>query len=216
MIRIAIADEDELLVEGLVSLLAQQKGMVPVGQTDRGEELVEIVRAKQPELIITGTSLRDIGGASVIRQIKKQFPKARVIALSTTDSTSMVMDMIDAGAKGYLLKKATKTEVLDAVKAVTSGGQSFPKEIADKLIAVMARGNFYPFRPSAKPKFSRRELEIISFICQQYSSKEMSTKLGINSRSIESYRQRIQQKAGARNMVGVAIYAIKNGLFSID
>jgi DNA-binding NarL/FixJ family response regulator len=216
MIRIAIADEDELLVEGLVSLLSEQKGLLPICQASTGDILLEMVLAKLPELIIIGTKLPDSDGASVTRQIKKHLPKVSIIALSLLGNSALVMDMIDAGAKGFLLKSATKSEVLEAVKTVTSGGHFFPKEIADKLITVMARGNFYPFRPSAKPKFSSRELEIISFICQQYSSKEMSIQLGINSRSIESYRQRIQQKTGARNMVGVAIYAIKNGLFSID
>ncbi len=123
--------------------------------------------------------------------------------------------MLEAGAKGYLIKNTNKQELLQATKAVHEGSSYYCADTSTKLTRMIATSKFNPYRNHPVTKFTLRENTIIKLICQQLTNKEIGAILELSKRTVEGHRERIQEKMGAKNSVGVVIYAIKHGIFEM-
>ncbi len=214
-IRIVLADDHEIFRDGIKALLKKQTEIILVGEASDGQELVEITEKLKPDIVMTDIKMPKLDGIQATRIIKKKMPNVQVIALSMFDDDNLIVDMIEAGAKGYLLKNTTKSEVIEAIKTVYGDDLYYCKTTSDKLIQMMAESKYNPYRDSVKPEFNNRELEIIELICQQATSKEIASKLFLSIRTIEGYRKNIEEKMGVKNSIGIAVYAIKNGMYKI-
>jgi DNA-binding NarL/FixJ family response regulator len=123
--------------------------------------------------------------------------------------------MLEAGAKGYLLKNAHKNEIVNAVETVFKKQTYYCNHTSRKLTRLIAESNFNPNRRSLQPDFSERELNVIRFVCQEMSNKEIAEKIGLSVRTVEGYRERIQEKINAKNTAGIVVYAIKNRIYRV-
>lgn len=215
-IRIAIADDHAIFRQGICFLLKDESTIQLIGQAANGRELIRLVEQEKPDVVITDIMMPEMDGVETTRLITAQFPQVGVIALSMFDNESLVLDMLEAGAKGFLLKTTTKEEIIEAVTIVKGKGTYYCATTSNKLVRLMARSNFNPYKPGKKPQFTDRELEIIRLLCQELCSKEIALHLGLNPRSVESARERIQEKIGAKNMIGIAVYAIRNNIYCLD
>jgi len=214
-IRIVIADDHEIFRDGFQIMLKKQSDIELVGEAADGNELIEITGAMKPDVVLTDIKMPILNGIEATRIIKKKYPAVEVIALSMFDDDNLIIDMLESGAKGYLLKNTPKSEIIEAIKTVYNGEFYYCRTTSQKLIELMAQSNFNPYKEITKPEFSPRELEIIVLICQQATTKEIASTLFLSIRTIEGYREKIQEKMNVKNAAGIVVYAIKNGIFRI-
>ena len=212
VIKIAIADDYPMFLEGLQLLLEKQDNIEIVGEASNGQELLDVVKQTKPDVVITDIEMPVMNGIEATAALKKNFPDTRVIALTMYGDEHLIVDMLEAGADGYLLKKTTKQEVSEAIKAVYEGANYFCNSTTMRLSKMVAQSKAQQRIPKAE--FPEKELEIIKLICEQYASKEIADKTSLTHRTVEKYRDNIMEKTGAKNMVGIVIYAIKNGIYS--
>lgn len=213
-IRIIIADDHHVVREGLDVMIKKIGDIEIVAEAATGEELVQLTRRHLPDVILTDVKMPKMDGIQATAIIKKEFPHIGVIALSSFDEESLIMDMIRAGAKGYLLKNASKQEISDAVKTVYRDEPYYCKHIKGKVSEMVARGG--PLRQKNHPRnlFTERELEVIALICEGLSSKQIADQLKLKTRSIERYRDTIMSKMDVKNAAGVVTYAFTHRLRS--
>jgi two-component system, NarL family, response regulator NreC len=127
---------------------------------------------------------------------------------------SLVVDIIEAGATGYLIKNIGKKELFEAIKTVSEGGSYYCSSISKKLLDRLTKIKFSPH--SLKPQFTERELEVLKLICKELTNKEIASLLALSPRTVEGIRESLQKKIGAKNTVGIAVYAVKNRIIDTD
>ncbi len=213
-IKIVIADDHEIFRDGFKVMLRKQEDVQIVAEAENGRELLQLAEQHQPDVVITDIKMPHVDGVEATREIKTRWPHIEVIALSMFDEENLVVDMLEAGAKGYLLKNTHKAEVLQAVKAVYKGETYYCNATSTKLAQMIAKSHFNPYK-NKKPTFNAKEVEIIKLICQELSNKEIASQLGLSIRTIEGYREKILEKIEAKNIAGLVIYAIKNNLYQV-
>lgn len=211
-IRLIIADDHEIFRDGLALMLSRQKDIILLGQASNGKELAELTGQHNPDVIITDIKMPVMDGIQASKLILKKQPDVKIIALSMFDEETLIVDMLEAGAKGYLLKNADKQEILDAIETVYEDKTYYCHHTSARLTNMIVKSNFNPYKKKEPVSFNEREIEIIKLICQQNSSKEISDKLYLSSRTVEGYRTKILEKMNARNTVGVVVYALKHNL----
>ena len=214
-IRIVLADDHEIFRDGFRVMLKKQPNVELVGEAGDGEELIKLVKELQPDVVITDIKMPRLDGISATKILTKQFPHIGVISLSMFDEENLIIEMLEAGAKGYLLKNAHKNEIIAAVESVYKNQIYYCNHTSRKLTKMIAESSFNPHHRIAKPEFSDKEISVIRFICQELSNREIALQLKLSVRTIEGYRERIQEKISARNAAGIVIYAIKNRIYQV-
>lgn len=214
-IRIIIADDHELLREGFSLLLRKQKEIEIVDEASNGKDLLEKVRKLQPDVVVTDIQMPEMDGIQATKKIKEEFPQIEVIALTMFNEDHLIIDMLESGAKGYLLKNTSQKELSEAIKAVYNGGTHFCSSTSERLKNMIVQSKFNPYKKKPSEVFSEREIEVMKLICQQMQNKEIAEKLFISVRTVEGYREKVFEKTGARTIAGVTIFAIKNGIYQI-
>ncbi len=211
-IRLVVADDHEIFLDGLALMLSRQEHITLVGQASDGRELVELVNAEKPDVVMTDIKMPRMDGIAATRLLVQQNPDVRVIALSMFDEEDQIVEMLEAGAKGYLLKNADKQEILDAISSVYEDRVYYCKSTSAKLAGMIARSKFNPYKQKEVITFTDREQEIIKLICQQFTAQQIGERIFLSKRTVEGYRTRILEKMNVRNTAGVVMYALKNNL----
>jgi DNA-binding NarL/FixJ family response regulator len=213
-IRLVIADDHEIFRDGLALMLSRQKHMILTGQASDGTELLQVVRETAPDVVLADIKMPTMDGIEATKILLKEFPELRIIALSMFSEENLIVEMLEAGAKGYLLKNADKQEILDAIASVMDNREYYCRDTSATLAGMIVKSNFNPFRKREIVEFSDREMEIIKLICKQFTAQEMGESLFLSRRTVEGYRTRILEKMNVKNTAGVVIYALKNKLIS--
>jgi DNA-binding NarL/FixJ family response regulator len=154
-------------------------------------------------------------GIKATELIAQNFPTVRVIALSMFNQDHLILDMLKAGASGYLLKNASKNEIISAIDSVYKNKPYYCSSTSHKLARLIGN-SLFSTKENKKICFSKQELEIIRMICEEKTSKEIGDRLNISARTAEEYRQKIKEKMEVKNTVGMVIYAISNNLFRLE
>jgi DNA-binding NarL/FixJ family response regulator len=163
--------------------------------------------------VVTDIKMPILNGIEATKTISSRFPRIGIICLSMHDEDDLILEMLEAGAKGYLLKNADKDEVLDAIHAVYNGDPYYCRSTNAKLARLIAKNKYHSFTRTEKPEFNEKELEVIQLICQEFTNKEIGEKLFLSVRTVEGYRLRILEKMQVKNSVGLVVYAIQHGYF---
>ncbi|ANE52252.1 response regulator transcription factor [Flavisolibacter tropicus] len=214
-IRILLADDHEIFRDGFRVMLKKQKEFQLIAEAGNGKELIETALQCQPDVIVTDIKMPEMDGIEATKKLQAILPQTNVIALSMFEDEHLIVDMLEAGAKGYLLKNANKEEVFEALKTVADNGTYYCNHTTQKLAQLIANSDYKPEKKSEKIVFTERELDVIKLICQQYVSKEIADKLGLSPRTVESHRVKIMEKMDVKNTAGIVIYAIRDGIFTI-
>jgi DNA-binding NarL/FixJ family response regulator len=214
-IRIVLADDHEIFRDGFRVMLKKQTSVELVGEAGDGEELIKLVEEIQPDVVVTDIKMPKLDGISATKILTKKYPHIGVISLSMFDEENLIIEMLEAGAKGYLLKNAHKNEIITAVESVFKNQTYYCNHTSRKLTKMIAESSFNPNKRALKPEFSEREISVMRFICQELSNREIALQLKLSVRTIEGYRERIQEKISARNTAGIVVYAIKNRIYQV-
>jgi two-component system, NarL family, response regulator NreC len=211
-IKLVIADDHEIFRDGLALMLSRQDDISLVGQAENGRELIELVGSLQPDLVITDIKMPLLGGIEATRQLVKIYPDIKIIALSMYDEDNLIVDMLEAGAKGYLLKNADKREILEAILTVYQDNNFYCRHTSARLATMIVKSRFNPHKNAQPVEFTEREKEIIGRICRQQTAQQIGEKLFLSKRTVEGYRTKIMEKMNVKNTAGIVIFALRNSL----
>ncbi len=208
-IDILLADDHEIFRDGFIQMIRKSDEIRLVGEAADGQELVQLARARKPDVIITDIQMPLMDGIEATRVLTKELPHIGIIALSMYDEDYQIREMIEAGAKGYLIKNAHKTEIVAAIRAVYKDNSYYCKVTTEKLEGHLGRGN----KPEELPAFSEKETEIIYHICRELSNKEIAAVMNLSRRTVEWHREEIIKKMKVKNTAGIVRYAIQHNLY---
>ena len=213
-ITIIIADDHEIFRDGFRVMVKKFPDIKLIGEAENGKDLIDLAEKLKPDVILTDIKMPKMDGIEATRQLVK-IANANIIALSMFDEDNLIIDMLEAGAKGYLLKNADKNEIIEAIKTVNREKTYYCKTTSAKLLQMIAKSKFNPYKKIPKPQFTERELEVIRLICDQLSNKEIAEKLNLSIRTIEGHREKILEKMDVHNTAGIVVYAIKTSIYQI-
>lgn len=216
-IRIVIADDHPLFIEGFVSTInkkATDKIKI-VGEANNGKELVDEVDQKKPDVVITDISMPVMDGLQASRYINQTYQNVGIIALTMHDDPELICEMFETGAKGYLIKNANYKEVIEAIETVYRGEMHYCSTSSTRLIKKIGPSKYNNYKKNNSISFCDIEIKIMKLICKQITTKEMADEMYMSTRTIEQYIHRIKEKIEAKNMVGIALYSIKNGIVGL-
>jgi DNA-binding NarL/FixJ family response regulator len=213
-IRLVIADDHEIFRDGLALMLSKQETVVLAGQAGDGEELLRLVGETQPDIVLTDIKMPRLGGIAAAKILLQRYPNLKIIALSMYEEEDLIVEMLEAGAKGYLLKNADKKEILEAILTVYEGNIFYCKHTTARLATLTVKSKFDFHKKYQEPLFTEREKEIIRLICRQHTAQEIGVLLYLSKRTVEGYRTRILEKMEVKNTAGVVIFALKHHLIS--
>jgi DNA-binding NarL/FixJ family response regulator len=210
--KIVIAEDHRILREGLKSLLASKSEFEVVGEAEDGLDAITLVRTTKPDLVLLDLSMPRLDGLSAMRDIKKVSPETRILALTVHTDEDYVLEAFNAGADGYCLKDAGRTELLMAMQNVFSGKPYFSPGIADKVLEGYLEGRQKLKSASAWDTITRREREVLKLIGEGYKNKEIADLLYISVKTVEKHRSNIMRKLDLHNAAALTAYAIEKGL----
>jgi len=210
-IRLVIADDHEIFRDGLALMLSRQPNIALVGQAGNGRELLELLDTVEADVIMTDLKMPLMDGISATRALLQKNASSKIIALSMFDEEELIVEMLEAGAKGYLLKNADKQEIIEAITCVYDDNIFYCKQTSARLASMIVRSRFNPSR-EVPPTFTEREIEIIRLICQQNTAQQIGDKIFLSKRTVEGHRTRILEKMNVKNTAGVVVFALKHNL----
>ncbi len=214
-VRIVLADDHIIVREGLRSLLNQQTDMEIVAEAVDGEEAVQIAGEHQPDVIVMDASMPNLNGIEATRRIRAQWPKVHVICLSMHSDSGFVSAMLKAGASGYLLKDCATEELVRAVHTVLAG-QVYLSPGIGRVIADQFKGDKGPDgTPSVFSILTDRERAVLQLLAEGFSTKEISERLKLSTKTVASHREHIMKKLGITSIAGLTKYAIQEGLTTL-
>ncbi len=212
-IKVLIVDDHDIYRDGLRLMLRKQPEIELVGEAENGREAIELSKKLRPDVILMDIMMPVQDGIIATAHLQDHYPEINVIALSMFNEENLVVDMLEAGAKGFLLKNADKKEIVEAIKSVYKQVPYYCRSTTGKLAKMIANSRFNPYQKIEKIQFAEKEIAIIKLICREFTNKEIGEKLFISGRTVEGYRLKIQEKLNVKSATGVVIYAIKNGIF---
>jgi DNA-binding NarL/FixJ family response regulator len=210
LIKLAIVDDDELYKQVLKSYIKQCDDINITIDAANGKELINLLPKKKPELILLDLEMPVMNGIETLEYLAKQYPDIKVLIFTIHNDDGLFNYLIEKGANSFLPKDIGIPKIIEAIYAVNKVGYYFANIDLKKII--VAKKNINLNLLPSKISFSKRQIEIIQLICQQYTNKEISQKLFISQRTVDGHRTNLLQKAGVKNTVGLILFAIKNNL----
>ncbi|NOY48681.1 MAG: response regulator transcription factor [Chlorobi bacterium] len=207
--KIAITDDHEMVLKGITSMLVNTSEIEIVGTYVNAQETLVNLATNLPDVLLLDINLPDINGIDLSKQLLKKYPELKIIALTNFEDISFVKRMLKNGVHGYLLKNTDKLELVEALKTVLSGEIFLQKDIHKKLLSQTTRQTK---NNSLLPKLTRREHDVLTAISEELTTQQISEKLFISPKTVETHRMNIMSKLGAKNSVGIIKIAIEKEL----
>jgi two-component system response regulator NreC len=214
-IRVVIADDHELMRNGLIQLLSSMEEVKLVGECANGKRLVQIVQHERPDMVITDIKMPLMDGIEATKELRKIAPNTQVLAISFFDNEYLIVKMLEAGALGYMVKDSTKEEMAEAIRTVARGKPYYCDTTSTLLARLINESRFDPYSKTSPALIDEREIEIVRLFCEEKTCQEVGSLLNKSVRTIEEYRSKIFMKMGVRNLAGMVIYAVKNGIYEV-
>jgi DNA-binding NarL/FixJ family response regulator len=210
-IRILIADDHGIVAEGLKSLAEAEPDIEVVGIVADGREAVQHARESKPDVVIMDMSMPELNGADATRAILQNDPACRVIVLSMYAEREYVRRALKAGAMGYVVKRSAAKELVDAIRAVHAGQRYLSPRVADVVIEAGADD-----KDDLLAKLSMREREVLQLLAEGNTGAEIAQRLSLSQKTVETYRARLVEKLGIRDLPGLVRFAIQRGIVTLD
>lgn len=211
--KIIIVDDHKLFREGIRFVIKQMEGIEVIGEAANGRELLTVLETNEPDLILMDISMPDIDGIEATRRAIELLPDLKVLALSMFCDQEYYIKMIHAGAKGFVLKESGMEELEIAINAILAGNHFFSQKLLHEIVM-----NINQPAKSSTPvleediKLTKREIEILNYICKGLSNSEIAEQLFLSIRTVEGHKSNLINKTGVKNTISLVMYALKNKL----
>jgi len=210
VIRILIADDHGVMRAGLRAMLEGEPSVEVVGEATNGEEVLDLARQLQPDIILLDIGMPGMDGIEATRRITKLTPPIKVLILSVYEDESLLREAIRVGASGYIVKRAAGDELIDAIQAVSKGYMYIHPAITRMLVSELSPA--VDAQKGALESLTPRELEVMGFIIRGFTNRQIAEELYISQRTVEGHRANVFGKLGLKNRVELVEFAEKYGL----
>jgi two-component system, NarL family, response regulator DegU len=210
-IKIMIAEDQTLFREGMIAVLESLDGIKIIGEAGNGKDLIDKLENELPDVVLLDLKMPVMDGFEALKHIKKNYPAVKVIILTMHEDEDFVVEIIENGANSYLLKDTSLQELNNTIKKVMEN-EYYYVDYVQKIIAKRFLNKKNTRIHFNTDKLNEQELEVLKLICQEFSNAQIGDKVNLSSRTVEGYKRRLQNKVGAKSLIGLVIYAIKNGL----
>ncbi|MDO5979386.1 response regulator [Flavivirga spongiicola] len=205
-IKIIIVDDHQLFIDGIKSILSKALEIETIGEANNGLEVLKLLEnGIEPDIILTDIRMPILDGVSLTKTLTRMHPKIKVLALSMFDQTIDVVEMLEAGAKGYVTKNVDKKELIMAINTLVKGEFFFSDNLPDDI-----KDWFHKEHIETESTLTRREKEILSLLVKGRTSIEMAKQLKLSKYTIDTHRKNIHKKLGIKSNTGLVKYALKN------
>ena len=208
MIRVLIADDHGIVRSGLRLLLERHPDMEVVAEAVDGVTALESTQAEHPDVAVLDVSMPRMTGLQAAREIRAHEPGTRVLLLSMHDEASYFLEGLEAGASGYVLKRAADTDLIDAVRTVAAGRTFLSSDAQRALMDQWENGD----RADALDPLTPREAEVVKLVAEAFTNRQIAETLNVSEKTVESHRANVLAKLGMRDRVELARYAVRRGL----
>ena len=211
MIRVLICDDQDVVREGLRSILGTVPGIEVVALAEDGARAVELFEQHRPDVVLMDLNMPGVNGIQATRRLRDKYPDARILALTTYDADEWVFDVIRAGAAGYLLKDTPRAELVRAIEGTVNGRTFVDPNVAGKLFARVSSGTVASDAALAA-ELSARERDIVKLLARGMSNADIAHRLFLSEGTVRNYVSSIFDKLGAADRTQAAIIALRHGL----
>ncbi len=208
-IRVLLADDHTVVREGLKALINAQAGIEVIGEAGDGFAAIEQTAQLDPDVVVLDVSMPGLNGAQVTEKLRQISPERKILALTVHEEKAYLRLLLDAGASGYVLKRAAAAELVQAIRAVAAGGTYLDPALAANVVNQFVRPDESADGPIVE--LSDRETCVVRLIALGYSNKEIAGRLNLSVKTIETYKSRSMEKLGIRTRVDIVQYAARRG-----
>jgi DNA-binding NarL/FixJ family response regulator len=213
---IVLVDDHKLVRDGVKTILERGAEFRIVGEAENGADAVQLCKKAQPDIVLMDIGLPGMNGIEATTELLRHCPAVKVIILSMYDDENSVVSAIRSGARAFVLKKASSTELLDALRTVARGGSYLSSQVSDRLLARIQRGDLETHDRSPLESLSPRELQVLRLVAEGKTSKEIANSLSLSVKTIESHRAQIMVKLGIHTVAELTKFAVREGLTPLD
>jgi DNA-binding NarL/FixJ family response regulator len=221
--RILIADDHDVVRSGLKMLLRSHAGFSVVAEAADGEEAIRMADKHRPDVAILDISMPKLDGIEATKIIKKRHPEIHVLILSVHKNEEYAYQVLKAGASGYMLKNAGKKEIVEAIRSVLAGEQSFSPDISQMIVDGFVKRTKEPepadgdiHLPKSGSTLTERELQVLRFIAQGLTNRQIAERLFLSFRTVNTHRANLMQKLDIHDTAGLVRYAINAGIIKLE
>ncbi|MEI6435382.1 MAG: response regulator transcription factor [Bacteroidota bacterium] len=216
-IRIFLVDDHQLVRDGIKALLMSSKDVLILGEASTGKECFEKIALEQPDILILDISLPDTTGIEITRKVSELYPGIRILILSMYTNEDFIFNSVKAGARGYLPKNTSREELLDAIHTIYGGDEFFADSISRIMLkSYVRKAKEDDLSSQGGPvPLTTREIEILKLFAEGFINKEISDRLDISIRTVETHKNHIMKKLEMKSTVELIKYAIRNKIVEI-
>jgi len=209
-VRILIADDHDIVREGLKTLLQTQPKWEVCGEASTGREAVDKARQFKPDVVVLDFSMPELNGLDATRQIRKALPRTEVLILTMHDSEQLAREVLQAGARGYLLKTNAKKQLITAVSALLEHQPYFDSKVSNAMLDAFLHPAQAAEEAKSGDRLTMREREIVQLVAEGRTSKEVAARLGLSVKTVEAHRANVMNKLDLRSASQLVLYAARN------
>lgn len=211
-IRVLVADDHTIMREGVRLLLEAQPDIEVVGEAADGRQVLDLANQLHPDLVVMDIQMPNLSGLEATRKIKQDFPQVRILVLTMYESDDYFFQMLNAGASGYVVKKAASSDLIAAIRAVNRGGVFLYPSVAGQLVSDYLMRVKSGEEQSSYGGLTERERQVVKLIAEGYTNQAIADKLAISSNTVQTHRTRIMQRLKLHGRAELIQYAIRKGL----
>ncbi len=211
--RVLLVDDHKIMRDGIRAILTRSSEFEIAGEADNGPDALQIAKRIRPEIVLMDLGLPGLNGVETTVEILRSNAGCKVVVLSAFDDEASVLGAMRAGARGFILKKASELDLVGALRTVAEGGMYVGPQVSDRLLGRIQKGNLEnPEAPAALASLSPRELQVLRMVAEGKSSKEIAGVLDLSEQTIRSYRKTLMRKLHVNNAVTLTQLAYSTGL----
>jgi DNA-binding NarL/FixJ family response regulator len=210
MIKIIIADDHQMFIDGIKSLLVNENDIKVIGEALNGKQVLSLLEKELADIVLLDVNMPEMDGIEATKLIKQKYATVKILMLTMYNNQEFVFGLMNAGASGYILKNTGRKELLEAIQAVNDGKTFYSKEVTETILQNFAK------KPGEKKieaaHLTDREKDVLKLIAQEYNTQEIASQLFISANTVETHRKNLLSKLQAKNIAGLVKFAIQTGL----
>ena len=213
-INLLVADDHKMFRDGARAMLNNEPSIKVVAEAGNGNEVLAMIKNKPTDLVLMDIQMPDLDGILATKELVEKYPKTKVLVISMCDEENDILEVIQAGANGYILKNTGRDELIEAIKAVSVGDTYFSKEISNKMVTLLKTSDIkkHSTSPGDEIPLTDREIEVLKLIAKGHTNQDIASELFISKHTAITHRRNLLQKLNLKNTAALVRYAATHEL----